>query len=287
MAKFKKVGSRKTVGRKANAANMLFLEQTVSNVKKTSKKPTSERKIYGKDHAMKKMPVSEKCQAKKSALRKRRPSNVSNQYPSDFGETIETITAVEAEQPQIIEIYNNETPFEDNTAVEFTANAKITELLSKVAKLEEANDKLQKLNMKLQEALLENPTEGSFKELPGYPDKAWLLKVSQAANESDYMFVKELMLRLWPNGIGNATVSGRKSNNPSGKRKLPNQQESLLTVSPAKLDPEKVEYIKDRLFERRMLLRDAPGTAQKMAQKVPKYIAIAVANNPALRKESF
>lgn len=101
------------------------------------------------------------------------------------------------------------------------------------------------LNFKLQHALTKQDGVG-FTEIDGYPKTEWLLKVSQAAKDSDYLFIKEIMLALFPNGIGNATVSGRPSNNPAGirggeaKRGEPGER--------SKLDPDKVNYMKGSLF---------------------------------------
>lgn len=146
-------------------------------------------------------------------------------------------------------VLNSGTVSNDAVVEEAALNEKINQLEASILKLKAENDKLHSLNMKLQEALLDKPGGDNFKELPGFPDKALLLNISQAAGESDYIFVKQLVLLLWPNGIGNATVSGRQSNNPSGKRKTPSREKTtpVETTPTTKLDPEKVAYIKGNL----------------------------------------
>lgn len=72
------------------------------------------------------------------------------------------------------------------------------------------------------------------------------MKASVTANDSDYIFVKELMVKLWPTGCGNATVTGRKSNNPSGisRNNVGGNTEAAEEPDVPKLDPVKVDYIK-------------------------------------------
>lgn len=133
------------------------------------------------------------------------------------------------------------------------------QLIDENQKLKAENSMLQTLNFKLQHRITQdNNNLVSFKGLDGYPSAEWLLRASQGANNSDYLFVKELVLVLWPNGVGNATVSGRGSNNPTGSKRTENAEsseaaESLSSVSsssstksastPSQLDPEKVTYI--------------------------------------------
>ncbi|XP_062715695.1 uncharacterized protein LOC115259151 [Aedes albopictus] len=147
--------------------------------------------------------------------------------------------------------------------------------------LKRDNNKLRSLNMKLQEALLARPTGQNFSEIPGYPDAKWLLGISQNAQDSDYLFVKELVFRLFPQGLGNATVSGMTSNNPSG-RGGNNAVEGREPVE--QLDPEKVKYIRERLHERRLILQDELGVAVQRSRRTARHIAAVIANNPSLRK---
>lgn len=169
----------------------------------------------------------------------------------------------------------------DGAADPLEEKAKIKKLEKIVIKLKNDKARLMDLNFSLQEALLEKPGEVKFLDVAGYPTSDWLLKLSITADNSDYIFVKELVVKLWPDGCGHATVSGRKSNNPSGIGKGL-QKEPTEVIQ---LDPEKVNYIKDRLFERRMILKDKCHTAQSMTKLVPRHIARALANNPKLRQK--
>ncbi|XP_058455364.1 uncharacterized protein LOC131432837 [Malaya genurostris] len=146
------------------------------------------------------------------------------------------------------------------------------------------NSKLRTLNMLLQESLLQKGNEGSFTDIPGYPSTEWLLSVSQNSGDSDYLFIKELMLQLSPQGVGNATATGRPSNNPHGCKKEPiNKDSNVQRIN--KLDPEKVKYMKDRVYERRRILQDPVGIAMTKAKMINKHIANVIANNPSLRNE--
>ncbi|XP_065088310.1 uncharacterized protein LOC135709827 [Ochlerotatus camptorhynchus] len=154
---------------------------------------------------------------------------------------------------------------------------------AEIKQLREENCKLRHLNMKLQESLVEKPMGLSFSDIPGYPNSNWLLRVSQDAHESDYLFVKELLFSLFPRGVGNATVTGRCSNNPRGRsKKAPEPNQNIKTV--VQMDPEKVKYMKARLYERRRILQDPVGVAQHLSQQINKHIATALANNPVLRQ---
>lgn len=109
--------------------------------------------------------------------------------------------------------------------------------------LKQENAKLRSLNMRLQEALIERPNGVGFTELPGFPDARWFLSVSQNAQDSDYLFVKELVFNLFPLGIGNATVTGLSSNNPFGRgSRIGLELDARANVE--QLDPEKVKYIR-------------------------------------------
>lgn len=148
--------------------------------------------------------------------------------------------------------------------------------------LRQENDRLRSLNMRLQEALIERPNSTTFSEIPGFPDAKWLLSVSQISQDSDYLFIKELMIRLFPFGVGNATVTGHGSNNPLG-RGVKGALESGTPGNVEKLDPMKVAYIRDRLYERRMVLQDELGVAIQRSRKTTRLIAAVINNNPSLR----
>lgn len=119
-----------------------------------------------------------------------------------------------------------------------------------VENLRTENTRLLRLNMNLQEMLQQKPEGAGFSDISGYPDSEWLMKISQVANDSDHIFVKNLLFRLFPGGVSNATVSGRKSNNPYGRNKKTNETEKERTSHPSdppQLDPAKVNYIKGKL----------------------------------------
>ncbi|XP_021700628.1 uncharacterized protein LOC110676559 [Aedes aegypti] len=151
--------------------------------------------------------------------------------------------------------------------------------------LQQENAKLRSLNMLLQESLVQKREEVSFKEIKGFPSAEWLLSVSQDSEDSDYLFVKQLMFRLFPHGVGNATPSGRPSNNPKGRNKGEGSME-LPVQRTNKLDPDKLSYMKDRLYERRRILQDPVGIAMEKSKMINKHIVAVIANNPALRNIS-
>ncbi|XP_021695184.1 uncharacterized protein LOC110675115 [Aedes aegypti] len=159
---------------------------------------------------------------------------------------------------------------------------RVAMLESEIGALRRDNAKLRSLNMRLQETLVERPNGTSFTEIPGFPDAKWLLSVSQNAQDSDYLFVKELVVRLFPLGVGNATVSGHPSNNPFG-RGIKNGLEPDARTNVGRLDPVKVTYIRDRLYERRTILQDELGVAMQRSRKTAKHIAAVINNNPSLR----
>lgn len=86
-------------------------------------------------------------------------------------------------------------------------------------KLAEENARLEIKNGKLQEALtsklLPEP-ETPFKDCDEFLDANTLRQFSLEAT-SDYIFMKFLMMRLWPDGLVGRSVTGRQSNNPSGR----------------------------------------------------------------------
>nr|XP_029715035.1 uncharacterized protein LOC115258773 [Aedes albopictus] len=163
--------------------------------------------------------------------------------------------------------------------------ASIDKMAVEIESLQEENSKLRTLNMLLQESLVRNREETTLTEVEGYPKKEWLLSVSQNAENSDYLFVKELLLRLFPQGVGNATTSGRPSNNPKGRNKGDGEKDHFIPQT-NKLDPDKVAYMKDRLYERRLILQDPVGIAMEKSKMVNKHIANVIANTPTLRKSS-
>lgn len=176
---------------------------------------------------------------------------------------------------------------------------KINKMTAEMKTLQEDNCRLRELNMLLQESLVKRSADCSFTEEKGYPKAEWLLSISQNSGDSDYLFIKELLLNLFPEGVGNATATGRPSNNPKGRSKDAENPDDPMQTS--KMDPKKVKYMKgkvililkvlhlllgcftDRLYERRRILQDAVGTAVEKSKLINRHIANAIANNPSLR----
>ncbi|XP_055522620.1 uncharacterized protein LOC129716811 [Wyeomyia smithii] len=156
----------------------------------------------------------------------------------------------------------------------------IKKLEDKISSLTKQNERLTELNFKLQHAVT-NTTGATFTELPGYPKKDWLIKVTQSCKDSDYMFVKELLIELFPEGTGDATVTGKSSNNPGGVKGL--SAKPVDTPDRTQLDPSKVGYMKDRLYERRLIMQDSPGTAYEKAVKKASLITRVTSNNPGIK----
>lgn len=146
-------------------------------------------------------------------------------------------------------------------------NEKIVSLENQISKLSEEiitlkdhKARLEKQNWMLQVKIVQDNDKRTLftvnTEKDGYPSPEWLIKASTVANDSDYLFVKELMLFLWPKGIDrHATTSGRTSNNPKGAKTV--QTDTEETAGPSKkastaasgdpsvqIDPEKVNFIK-------------------------------------------
>ncbi|XP_058453128.1 uncharacterized protein LOC131431435 [Malaya genurostris] len=285
MGKTRKTNSQKLMLRMANTVNMGFVKENV-----TVNKPEENKTLGMKRTRHQLRKVTRNTKILKTTMHEEIKNIGSDSEEECVQEIAVDNTRQDLEkQDELIQLADSSEAEKGQSSAVSDVNptaAIIAKLLDKITNLEDDNLKLRNLNMKLQTALIDKPGEVSFKEIPGYPDRTWLLKVSQAAEDSDYLFVKELVFYLWSNGIGNTTVSGKKSNNPSGKRKPSLNEASQVNeaCNPEKLDPEKVEYIKDRLFERRTFLKDSPGTAIKVARKVAKFIAIVVANNPNLRR---
>lgn len=163
----------------------------------------------------------------------------------------------------------------------------IEELKLRIEKLEHDLQRYITMNFILQEELhAKKDTEIKFTHVRGYFKPQWLLMISQRARDSDYVFVKQLVVALFPNGVGNATVSGGPSPNPSGSRPnaQPNAQPNPVQGDPVKIDPGKVAYIRDRLYERRRLLSDDPLQAADAAKFAGRHITRVLANNPRLKQ---
>ncbi|XP_062713021.1 uncharacterized protein LOC109410623 [Aedes albopictus] len=180
-------------------------------------------------------------------------------------------------------------------------------LTAENTRLMDTNKKLTDQNWKLQCKLVQDNNKKTFftvdtVDKTGYPTPEWLLKASQVAKDSDYLFIKELMMYLWPKGVGRGTTSGRVSNNPGGKKKQDGNTATEPTVGPssvsattptanandtsAKLDPSKVKFIKDCLLQRREILGDEYGLANELAKKATQHINRVLANNPLMKSIS-
>lgn len=87
-----------------------------------------------------------------------------------------------------------------------------------------------------------------FTECPGYIPAFRLKMFSDMAN-SDYLFVKSIMEDLWPDGFAGRSVTGRASNNASGR----SGKATLPTAPPEQspkvpLEAHKVEYIRGEML---------------------------------------
>lgn len=91
-------------------------------------------------------------------------------------------------------------------------------------KILKSNAELTALNAKLQSALtsklLPQP-EAPFKDVKGDFLDAETIRLLSTEAETDYLFIKFLMMRLWPEGFIGRSVTGRRSNNPCGRSKAP------------------------------------------------------------------
>ncbi|XP_055529435.1 uncharacterized protein LOC129721185 [Wyeomyia smithii] len=116
----------------------------------------------------------------------------------------------------------------------------------------------------------------AFTEVQGFPNQEQLKKFSDAGHRSDYVFIKLLMLELWPKGLYGRSVTGRLSNNPLGRR-VKSQVEGPFLQPTVEgriaLEPKKVEYIAERLLEHRLHLGDSPAMAKKNSDECYRLMA--------------
>ncbi|XP_058466557.1 uncharacterized protein LOC131439493 [Malaya genurostris] len=88
-------------------------------------------------------------------------------------------------------------------------------------------------------------------------------------SKSDYVFVKLLMFEIWQEGFKGRTIYGRMSNNPRGRKPILGNSKSHSITSystSVPLEPDKVQYIYDRLYEHRMMKGDSPLEANEAAR---------------------
>lgn len=296
MAKSRKNAQRKRAEKAANAANMEFLEEeTEPQPGPSTKKPRISKKIK---------PLLLDQTLTDDELDQERSSKTQSDFLPNDDETVVDTSEQEnggsGSGATNHELHggtdNSEVSHEQceaKIAMLEKLNAELTEKNSKL------NDKITNLsnqNWKLQCKLVEDNKKILFnvRRKEGYPSSEWLLKASQIARDSDYLFVKELVMYLWPGGIGQGTASGRISNNPKGNKKLsaenmettgaPSSSSPInSTGSLTKLDPEKIKYIKDCLIQRREILGDDYGLASELARKTIQHINRVRANNPSLK----
>ncbi|XP_058446526.1 uncharacterized protein LOC131440612 [Malaya genurostris] len=145
--------------------------------------------------------------------------------------------------------------------------------------------KSNRLACALTSRLLPSEDNFNFKTVPGYPSADKLTQLSNHAGDSDFIFIKLVMKELWPQGFHGRTVTGRASNNPSGRPiDVSNANSSvhmpLANDSSGKepLEKEKVNYVKERLYERKILTGMDPTTAaQESARQSGRHMARVIA----------
>ncbi|KXJ70765.1 hypothetical protein RP20_CCG022557 [Aedes albopictus] len=116
-----------------------------------------------------------------------------------------------------------------------------------------------------------------FTDCAGYIP-AFRLKMFSDMTNSDYLFVKSMMEDLWPEGFAGRSVTGRASNNASGrsgKATFPVPPEQSPKVP---LETHKIEYIRDRLLERRIILGDDRIKAIHDCKQANKLMARVIIN---------
>ncbi|XP_021701563.1 uncharacterized protein LOC110676761 [Aedes aegypti] len=149
-------------------------------------------------------------------------------------------------------------------------------------KLLKQNAELLGRNAKLQEALtsklLPQP-EVPFKDVKGDFLDAETIRLISIEADTDYLFMKFLMMRLWPEGLTGRSVTGRRSNNPSGRSKskpsnasdhteLPESTNVIRAAEDAEratkrpLEKDRVDFLISCLYRRRVFLKDDANTAQ-------------------------
>lgn len=111
-------------------------------------------------------------------------------------------------------------------------------------KYEECRRRCLKLTDSLNSKILGNPHEDVFTAVEGYTSKEKLKNFSEAAQNSDFIFVKLLMREVWPMGLKNRSVTGRASNNPRGRSQREDGARDATPKTP--LEPEKVSYIEGK-----------------------------------------
>lgn len=88
-----------------------------------------------------------------------------------------------------------------------------------------------------------------FTECEGYIPAFRLRQFSDVAT-SDYIFVKSMMEDLWPGGFAGRSVTGRASNNASGRNGKAAITEASAATPKVPLEAHKAEYIHSMLLHR-------------------------------------
>lgn len=147
-------------------------------------------------------------------------------------------------------------------------------------KYEECRKRCLKLTDSLNSKFLGKPHEDVFTAIEGSTSKEKLKKISEAAQNSDYVFVKLLMHDVWPMGLKDRSVTGRASNNPQGRSKtedIGGLTDGNAATPKTPLEPEKVSYIEDRLFEHRTYQGDSGAEARVKAKECGREMARVIA----------
>lgn len=142
---------------------------------------------------------------------------------------------------------------------------------------------LRKFNYGLQHKVMVENKDITFTSVEGYPDREWLLEASVKSQKSDYLFVKQLMMYIFPRGVGDATPTGKGSHNPSGRGKTEGAEGAQQAESRDQIDPQKMAYMADRLRERRLLCLDSQFVAASIGQSINGIVTRVISNNPKMR----
>ncbi|XP_062709040.1 uncharacterized protein LOC115267114 [Aedes albopictus] len=172
-------------------------------------------------------------------------------------------------------------------------------------KLLKDNAELAARNAKLQAALtsklLPHPEE-PFKDVSGNFLDAGTIRQLSIEADSDYLFIKFVMMRLWPDGFAGRSVTGRRSNNPFGRSKSQKSTDKTTDVDETAhpgpssvsantsadgtgettkrpLEKEKVDFVIACLYRRRVFLQDDPHAAQVRTKAGISLMTRVIANS--------
>ncbi|XP_062556288.1 uncharacterized protein LOC134221110 isoform X2 [Armigeres subalbatus] len=303
MGKTRKNTQRKHLQKAANAENIKFLENQPAE--QNAEPSDTERRIQRKP-LIEAMDLTVQTPVLKGVfvkLHRALGNQEVKQFPVEEGGDAEAEDPTTQAQVSLVDGDHVQDLHIDCSKKIVTMEEKMTKLISENKDLKEDVEKLRKQNWQLQCKLVEESgkiTTFETKIRPGYPSPEWLLKASQIAKDSDYIFVKELMAFLWPKGVGHGTVTGRTSNNPCGGKRTtvatneptagpssssttPENFIAIADDSSAQLDPDKIKFIKESLCQRRQILGDGYGLAMDLSKKAVQHINRVLSNNPAMR----